>query len=53
VASGNPATAAETPRADHAVGFYDERIARIVLVGDAGDPKHGDRDKVWSWRGTN
>jgi hypothetical protein len=51
VASDNPATTADTPRADHAVGFYDERIGRVVLVGGAGDPKHGDRDKVWSWGG--
>ena len=53
VASDNPATTAATPRADHAVGFYDERIGRIVLVGGAGDPKHGDRDTVWSWGGKN
>ena len=40
------------PGIDHAVGFYDPRLQRVVLVGGAGDPKHGDRDKVWSWNGT-
>ena len=28
------------------------RLRRVVLVGGAGDPKEGDRDKVWSWSGT-
>ena len=40
------------PRTDHAVGFYDSQLQRVVLVGGPGDPKHGDRDKVWSWSGT-
>ena len=47
-----PGTAADTPATDHAVGYYDERLQRVVLVGGAGDPKPGDRDKVWSWSGT-
>jgi hypothetical protein len=42
----------EPPRTDHAVGYYDQRLGRVVLIGNAGDPKHGDRDKVWSWSGT-
>jgi hypothetical protein len=45
-------TAAEGPRTDHSLGFYDLRRRRVVLVGGAGDPKHGDRDTVWSWSGT-
>jgi hypothetical protein len=45
-------TSAQVPRTDHALGFYDLRLRRVVLVGGAGDPKQGDRDKVWSWSGT-
>ena len=36
-----PGTAADTPATDHAVGYYDERLQRVVLVGGAGDPKPG------------
>jgi hypothetical protein len=39
------------PSADRAVGFYDEQLQRVVLVGGAGDPVEGDRDRVWSWTG--
>ena len=42
----------QEPSTDHAVGFYDARLQRVVLVSGAGDPKDGDRDKVWSWSGT-
>ena len=45
-------TSAQAPRTDHAVGYYDVRLRRVVLVGGAGDPKEGDRDKVWSWSGS-
>jgi hypothetical protein len=45
------AASAEGPATDHAVGFYDLRMRRIVLVGGTGDPKHGDRDAAWSWSG--
>jgi hypothetical protein len=38
-------------QADHAVGFYDPVLQRVVLVGGAGDPKAGERDTVWSWSG--
>ena len=37
---------------DHAVGFYDPRLQRVVLVGGPGDPKQDDHDTVWSWSGT-
>jgi hypothetical protein len=40
------------PRTDHAVGYYDQRLGRVVLIGNAGDPIDGERDKVWSWSGT-
>jgi hypothetical protein len=43
---------AQGPRTDHAVGFYDSRVRRVVLVGGAGDPMSGDRDSVWTWSGT-
>ena len=43
---------ADAPATDHAVGFYDPRLQRVVVVGGPGDPTSGDRDKVWSWSGT-
>ena len=52
VTFGVAARAEEEPSTDHAVGFYDARLQRVVLVSGAGDPKDGDRDKVWSWSGT-
>jgi hypothetical protein len=42
---------ARGPRTDHAVGYYDERLQRVVLVGAAGDPVPNRRDTVWSWSG--
>jgi hypothetical protein len=42
----------QEPSTDHAAGFYDARLQRVVLVSGAGDPKDGDRDKVWSWSGS-
>ncbi len=44
--------AGEAPRTDHAVGFYDSRLQRVVLIGGPGDPKQDDHDAVWSWSGT-
>lgn len=44
-------TATAAPRTDHALGYYDGRLRRVVLVGAPGDPKDGDRDSVWSWSG--
>jgi len=43
---------ASGPRVDHAIGFYDQRLQRVVLVGGAGDPQDGQRDTMWSWSGT-
>jgi hypothetical protein len=42
---------AASPRTDHAVGYYDPEIERVVLVGAPGDPGDGDRDSAWSWSG--
>ena len=39
------------PRVDHAVGYYDATLRRVVLVGGAGDPREGERDSAWSWSG--
>jgi hypothetical protein len=39
------------PRSDHALGFYDPQLRRVVLVCGGADPKIGDRDAVWSWSG--
>jgi len=52
-ASDKPGSSAVGPRTDHAVGLYDLRLGRIVLVGGPGDPKDGDRDGVWSWSGSH
>lgn len=40
-----------TPILGHAVGYYDTRLNRVVLIGDAGDPADGVRDRMWSWSG--
>ena len=52
VTFGVAAQVEEEPATDHAVGFYDSRLQRVVLVSGVGDPKDGDRDKVWTWSGT-
>ena len=41
----------QAPNIDHAVGFYDSRQQRVMLVGGTGDPLHDSRDSVWSWSG--
>jgi hypothetical protein len=51
-ASGERQPSADSPRTDHALGVYDARIRRVVIIGNVGDPTQGDRDKVWSWSGT-
>lgn len=40
------------PRFDHAVGYFDQQLRRVVLVGGEGQPRAGERDRVWSWSGT-
>jgi hypothetical protein len=52
VRSDGQAMSADTPRTDHAVGFYDVGLRAVVLVGGTGDPKPGDRDTAWKWSGT-
>jgi hypothetical protein len=42
---------ARAPETDHAVGFYDPQVRRVMLIGGAGDPTPRDRDAVWSWSG--
>jgi hypothetical protein len=44
--------APQRPGAEHALGFYDAKLGRVVLVGGPGDPAEGERDRVWSWGGT-
>jgi len=44
-------TPAATPKVDHAVGYYDPELQRVVIVGAPGDPRDGERDSVWSWSG--
>jgi hypothetical protein len=39
-------------RTDHAVGWYDEALRRVMIVGGAGDPQGDERDQAWSWSGT-
>jgi hypothetical protein len=40
------------PYTDHAIGVYDARLERVVLIGSAGDPLPGQTDRVWSWTGS-
>jgi hypothetical protein len=40
-----------SPHTDHALGYYDARRQRVVLVGGPGDPRDGDRDSTWTWNG--
>jgi hypothetical protein len=42
----------DQPHTNHAVGAYDMRLQRVVLIGAEGDPIAGQRDRVWSWTGT-
>lgn len=51
VSAQDTAAPAAGPRTDHAVGYYDPALRRVVLVGGAGDPRDGVRDSVWSWSG--
>jgi hypothetical protein len=46
------ASTADGPRTDHALGVYDARLQRLLLIGGAGDPGPGNDDRVWSWIGT-
>ena len=48
---GRPGAQRPGIRTDHAVGYYDPERKRVMIVGDVGDPKEGERDKVWSWNG--
>jgi hypothetical protein len=43
---------AATPELGHAVGYFDQRLKRVVIVGEAGEPVDGARDRVWSWSGS-
>ena len=38
-------------RLDHAVGYYDATLRRVVLIGGTGDPRDDVNDSVWSWSG--
>jgi hypothetical protein len=42
---------AAMPTLGHAVGYYDSRLRRVVVVGESGDPTGDARDRVWSWNG--
>jgi hypothetical protein len=46
------ASQAATPQLGHALGYYDTRINRVVLIGEAGDPADGAKDRMWSWSGS-
>jgi hypothetical protein len=39
-------------RTNHAVGYYDPVLRRVVLIGSAAQPRAADRDQVWSWSGS-
>jgi len=42
----------DQPRTNHAIGAYDMRLQRVVLIGAEGDPRSGQNDRMWSWTGT-
>ena len=48
--TGTPSN--DQPHTNHAVGAYDARLQRVILIGAEGDPTSGQRDRVWSWNGT-
>lgn len=55
-ALAQPATQASSaksslPLVSRAVGYYDEELERVVLIGRSGQPRPGERFKVWSWTG--
>jgi hypothetical protein len=50
-AGQDAAPPAGSPPTDHAVGYYDATLQRVMVVGAAGDPRDGVRDAVWSWSG--
>lgn len=45
-------SASDTPALAHAVGYYDTRLNRVVLIGDSVDPAEGAKDRMWSWTGS-
>lgn len=42
----------DRPRTGHAVGAYDARLQRVLLIGGEGDPLSTMNDRMWSWTGT-
>lgn len=53
LSSDSPGAHAQELRTQHAVGYFDARLQRVVLVGGEGEPRDGERDNVWSWSGTS
>lgn len=45
------ATTTPAPRLHHGLAYWDARLERVVLVGEASSPRDGVRDRVWSWSG--
>lgn len=43
--------ALQAPELGHAVGYYDTRLNRVVIIGGPGDPVDGGHDRMWSWNG--
>lgn len=39
------------PPLNHAIGYYDAVLRRVVMVGGESQARAGDRDRVWSWSG--
>ncbi|MDX2059638.1 MAG: hypothetical protein SFV24_17640 [Gemmatimonadales bacterium] len=53
VADSLGARSAAGPRVQHAMGYYDAALQRVVLIGGAGQPRAADRDSLWSWSGAH
>ncbi len=41
-----------TPNVPRAIGYYDRRMQRVMMIGGATDFTNADLDKVWSWSTT-
>ena len=50
-APGRAEGAGDVPLPPRALGYYDEELKRVVLVGGPLQPRAGARDRMWSWSG--
>ena|SRR5688572_9868666 len=51
LAAAAQAMSGDGPPLNHAIGYYDAALGRVVMIGGESQAKAGDRDRVWSWSG--